>query len=590
MRTLSRSSSGCQKTFADTSNCVNGHPISPGLADGIATILDAPKAQIKSVKTDDVSTEIIRLKRALQSAKDDLRALENRMHSEFGGTEAEIFATHISILEDPGLFEDIAKRIETNRIRVESAINQSVTEFARRLSQADDPYLKEREQDIRDIGQRLMRHASGRSSARFLSLDDNTIIVAGELMPSDIVELDFNNLKGIVLERCGETGHVAILARSLGIPIISGITKPAIHIHQGQHLLLNGASGELILSPDACQLAIFRKALAQFEATSKLEREQTKLPCKTVDGTSIAILANLGRPSETELSACAGLSGVGLLRTEFLFLDHVDPPSLEQQIYLYRWVAHKMQGNQVVIRTLDLGGDKFPLFLERELEHNPDLGVRGLRFSLNAGIELFRQQIKAILLAGKDYPLAIMLPMVLGFDDLILAKEVIQQAAEQSNVDELPPTGVLVETPSSVMMIDDIVGQCDFVGIGTNDLTQFILAADRNSQDTLEDYSVLHPSVLRSVQRVIQAADQAGKPVTICGEAASDPQIASIFVGMGLRRLSMSPMASAKVKYFLRSHKIETLNQAANLALSANTISGVRDAIKILENKPSHWY
>lgn len=562
---------------------LTGKAISPGLADGHA-IICTPSINTEStthLPFNNVEAELVRFQRAVQNAKDDLEALQHRVHSEFGASEAEIFSAHRLMLNDPELMDDIRQRIQDKCINAEEAIQQSITLFAQRLQQADDPYLREREQDIRDIGLRLIRHIGDHASARFATLQKQSIIVASELMPSDLVELDQQNLAGVITERCGETSHVAILARALGVPLLSGLPNIASQVKNGQRLLLDSETAELVIEPTFVKLQQFRHQRTGFNARARQALDDADLACETSDGTKVTILANLGRPSDDELQSAAKLSGVGLLRTEFLFLDHTEPPSIDQQVSLYSQVARQVAG-ETTIRTLDLGGDKFPLFLERQLELTPNMGSRGLRFSLTAGEQLFRDQIRALLHTSQQFPIKIMFPMVMGVDDLAAAKTLVEEIADDMQLASLPPFGVLIETPASVLLIDTIVEQVDFIGIGTNDLTQFILATDRNALDTADDYSTLHPGVLRAIHTVIQAAHRSGIPVKICGEAASVPEIACLFVGMGIRRLSMSPLSAPRVKYALRTTHLDRLEKIAKEALAAHTKADVVNAMRAL--------
>ena len=562
---------------------LTGKKISPGLADGHAVLYassinaDNPSGQT----IEDVTTELVRFQRAVQSAKADLEALQHRVHREFGASEAEIFSAHRLMLNDPELMDDIHQRIQDKQISAEDAIQQSIAMFARRLQEADDPYLREREEDIRDIGLRLIRHIHDHTTARFSTLREHAIIVASELMPSDLVELDHQHLAGIVTERCGETSHVAILARALGAPVLSGLPDITSQVENGQRLLLDSNSGELVIEPSFVKLQNFRQHRDSFQQQARQALEDAELPCQTADGTTISILANLARPTDDELQAAAKLNGVGLLRTEFLFLDHTEPPTIDEQVALYTKVAAQT-GGEATIRTLDLGGDKFPLFLERHLEQNPNMGSRGLRFSLTAGEQLFRDQIQSLLLTAQQASIKIMFPMVIGVDDLIAAKAIVEEIARNMQMASLPPLGVLIETPSSMLLIDAILEQVDFIGIGTNDLTQFILATDRNALDNTDDYSTLHPSVLSAINTVILAAHRSGIPVKICGEAASVPAIACLFVGMGVRRLSMSPLSAPRVKYALRATHLDRLKQIAKEALAAHTKADVVSAMHSL--------
>lgn len=562
-----------------------GKGISPGLADGHAVIHSTTllNKRVAARPVQDVEAELIRFQRAVQHARDDLELLQQRVHGELGASEAEIFSAHYSMLSDPGLMDDIRERIRDDRINAAEAIQQSVGAYAEKLLEADDPYLRQREQDIRDIGQRLISCLHGRRTSHFSRLQKDSVIVAHELMPSDLVELDHQHLAGVVTERCGETSHVAILARALGIPVLSGFPDIVAQIGTGQRLLLDGDSGELVIDPSFVRLQQYRRRRASYDERARRVLDDASLPCVTSDGRAVSILANLARPNEEELQAAAELGGVGLLRTEFLFLDHTSPPTISEQRSLYERVAQRIPG-QTTIRTLDLGGDKFPLFLERDRELNPNMGSRGLRFSLTAGEQLFRDQICALLQTSTCYPIQIMFPMVMGIDDLSMARTMVQEIADEIGVETLPPLGVLIETPASVLMIDAIVEQADFIGIGTNDLTQFILASDRNALDTADDYSILHPGVLRAVHSIIRTANDNHVPVTICGEAASIPEIACLFVGMGIQRLSMSPVSAPGVKYALRAMQSDYLEKLGQQVLAARTRAEIAEIIRPMQS------
>lgn len=556
--------------------------ISPGYAEGRAVLCASHTPAPSSETTNDVGREIVRFERALSAARQELQAISSRVHGEFGGDEADIFTSHLLILDDPVVMDDIQRRIVAQRLSAKSAIQQSITEFAGRLDAVDDPYLRERGQDIRDIGNRLMRHLSGHSSVRFAGLEERSIIVAEELMPSDLVEVDHKNLAGIVTSRGGVTSHVGILSRSLGIPAATGIDSVTQLICSGAHLLIDGERSEIVVDPTAARIRRHRSKQRRFDALNRDTAANRHLPAVTRDNVAIQLLANLARPNEADYVALEQLEGVGLLRTEFLFLDHLEPPTVSLQENTYEDVARRLGGRELVIRTLDLGGDKFPLFLDRELEMNPGMGVRGVRFSLTQAQDLFTDQVKAVLSVARKYPVSLLLPMVVDLGDFLRAKEIIEDLARRSGMQRLPPLGVLVETPSAVLMIDEIVEHADFVSIGTNDLSQFILASDRNALESVEPNTTIHPSILRAVKQVTAASARHGKPVTVCGEAAGIPALAGLLVGIGVRRLSMSPASSPRVRQFIRSTTLGSLESAARSALAARDHEDVAKLIQTL--------
>lgn len=336
-------------------------------------------------------------------------------------------------------------------------------------------------------------------------------------------------------------------------------------------LLIDGQTGEVVLQPDAERLHVAMASKARYDHLTRTAVDAEAQECRTGDGTRVCLLANIGRPFEVEQVAKHYLEGVGLFCAEYLFLGEREPPSLEYQRQVYGEIATALQGLPLVIRTLDLGGDKWPAFLKPRFEANPNLGVRGLRLSLLADETLFRTQIRATLHAAKGHDVRIMLPMVLGCADLRQAMAIIREVAEEEGIEDLPPVGALIETPAAVFAIDEILDACDFISIGTNDLTQFMLAADRNALALIDDYTVLNPSVLRAVRRVVQSAESAGKPAAVCGEAAGDPRVACLLIGLGVRTLSMSPVSAARVRYALRASQRRELEELARAALKSDS-------------------
>ena len=554
-----------------------GKPISPGYAQGHAVLFGVSQTQIarKNIPADQIEAEIARFKAALDTSHRELSRLQARVQSELGTDSAEIFSAHLLFLRDPQFIDKVAALIQRDGLSVEAAITATADELAHILDQSDNTYLRERAADVHDLKRRLMRHITSSDEEQLVQLEPDSILVARELLPSNLLEFDRDHLAGIITETGGETDHAAILARTLGIPSVTGITGAMRIISPDMSVLVDGQAGQVLLNPSPDSIHAVLASKDDYDQAIEHAIDAENRECATRDGTEVALFANMGRPFEHEAVKAHHLDGVGLFRTEYLYLDEPVAPSFERQYDIYREVAASLDGLPVVIRTLDLGGDKWPAFLKPRFEANPNLGVRGLRFSLLAAEELFRTQIRAALLAATDHDIRIMLPMVLGQADLKHAISVIQKVASEEGISRLPPVGALIETPSAVFAIDEILSASDFVSIGTNDLTQFMLAADRNALAMIDDYTVLHPSVLRAVHRVIDAANTAGKPAAICGEAASDPHVACLLVGLGARRLSMSPMSAAKVRYAVRESEISTLEDLAQTALRSDCAQSV---------------
>lgn len=556
---------------------LTGKPVAPGYAEGHAVILGVTRQDLvaRELGPDEVGGELARFHAALESSRRELQQLRARVESELGPASADIFSAHLSFLNDQQFIDRIEDRIISERQGLESAIQATTDDIANVLGEADDVYLRDRAADVRDLHRRLIRHLTQTGGIQLAELPPDSIVVARELLPSDLLEFDRENLAGIISESGGETGHAAILARALGVPAVTGIGGATGAIPPNAHLLVNGQTGEVALEPAGPQLEVSRADKARYEQATREAIEAEGRECITRDGVGVKLLANVGRPFEVQQVGRHHLDGIGLFRTEYLFLDQPAAPSLERQYEVYCDVAQRLYGKPLVIRTLDLGGDKWPAFLKPRFEANPNLGVRGLRYSLLTSQDLFRTQVRAVLLASRHHDVRLMFPMVIGRADLREAIAVVNDVAHAEGVREIPPIGALVETPSAIFAIDEILADTDFVGIGTNDLTQFLLAVDRNALALIDEYTVLHPSVLRAVHRVMEAADRAGRPVTVCGEAAADARVARLLVGLGARRLSMSPVSAARVRYAIRASSLPSLESLAQAALSSDSARSV---------------
>jgi phosphoenolpyruvate-protein phosphotransferase len=556
---------------------IAGKAISPGYAQGHAEVLgiDQTDTRRTEIHSNQLDTELSRFHNALDESYRELQQLQERVQSELGTESADIFSAHLLFLKDSQFIDRVEACIRNEHLSLESAIQVTIDELANILEAADSAYLRERAADIHDLQRRLLRHIMPTGRQQLATLAPGSILVARELLPSDLLEFDRDHLVGIITETGGETGHAAIIARALGIPAVTGIPDATSLIQPGMLILIDGQTGEVVLQPESKQLRVSQANRQSYDRLSERAVDAEDCECITRDGVKIRLFANIGRAIEVNQIAEHHLDGVGLFRTEYLFLNEPVEPSFERQREIYDQVAASLHDLPVVIRTLDLGGDKWPVFLKPRFEANPNLGVRGLRFSLLAAEQLFRVQIRAVLHAANEYDVRIMLPMVLGHTDLQHAMSIIRDVADKDGISNLPPVGALVETPSAVFAIEEILATCDFISIGTNDLTQFMLAADRNALAMIDDYTVLHPSVLRAVYRVIGAANAAGKPVAVCGEAAADPRVACLLVGLGARILSMSPVSAAQVRYAVRASHQKTLESVAQVALNSNSAQAV---------------
>jgi len=547
---------------------LRGKPVSPGYAEGQAFVyrrghgLSTPHY---TIEPSNVPEEHRRFHQAVERSVQELERLEHRILAQLGREEAEIFSAHTSMLKDEQFAERVRERVKRDLINIEQAIERELEDLIAALSDLEDKYFRERADDIKDVKWRLMRHLGLEPTMRLRSMPSSAVLVARELFPSDTAALDREHVAAIVTEQGGSTGHAAILARSLGIPAITGVHNVLTEIDEGAELLVNGEAGTVTVSPGIDEFKNFASVRSLYDEQTAAALAQEDAGCTLSDGSHVVLLANIGRPEEAAHVREHNLEGVGLFRTEFLFLGSTEPPSQEKQIQAYRHVVQELVGLPVTVRTLDLGGDKQPKFLTPRFERNPALGRRGLRFSLGEK-DIFDTQLRAILQATQGESISILFPMVFDSSDFRAAFDHLKTVASELGVD-VPPAGALIEAPSALFELEAIAEVADFLSIGTNDLVQYMLAADRQEEELVDQQSVLHPSVLRAIANITGVARTHEKAVSVCGEAAGHPPIASMLVGLGVRALSMSPVRAARVRYALRAADLGVLEDVTQAAL-----------------------
>jgi phosphoenolpyruvate-protein phosphotransferase len=477
---------------------------------------------------------------------EQLRTLRSELSRRAGPAEAGIFEAQILMITDSELHEAAQQAIELRHIDAASAWQQALQGVVSRYRALDDAYLARRADDVLDAGQRVLRYLAGAPiDATVFAPPAPAILVANELKPSDVARLPLDQVLGIVTAEGGATGHSAILARALGIPAVTGIGAAATVIADGQHLALDGGAGLLWLAPDA-------DLLAQLDASSAPAGKRSAPPGRKTprrlrilrDGGHIEVAANINLPADVEMALVNGAKGVGLFRTEFLYLDREAPPTEEEQLAAYLDAARRLRGRPLVIRTLDIGGDKTLTYLRQPHEPNPFLGQRGLRYCLDHP-GLFRPQLRAILRAAAEHPIRVMFPMVSTWDELVMVDALIDEICAELQEDGLAfdediQRGIMIETPAAVLLADHLARLVDFFSIGTNDLTQYIMAADRGNAAVASLVSAYQPALLRAIREVVRAGHANGIRVGICGELAGDPRATPLLVGLGLDELSMN--------------------------------------------------
>jgi phosphocarrier protein FPr len=523
----------------------------------------------------DPGAEEARLTRALHAATAELEALARETSDRAGADVGAIFEAQALFASDPGIVNPALEAVRAGA-SAEEAIERSTAEQADRLAAVDDEYMRERAADLRDVGRRVSGLLSGRQPPR-LHLSDGSmaILIAEDLDPSIMAILRPELVAGVALSGGASNGHAAIVARAIGMPLVLGLGSALGVSSEGLSAALDGGTGRLVVEPDARDIAGF----------SSINDAPATLPAPpwaaaTHAGVGVAIEANVGSVREAEQAAFAGADGIGLVRTELLFLGRSTPPGLDEQRTTYRRIAAAMAGRPVVFRTLDVGGDKPAAYAVGGGESNPALGVRGIRLGLRR-LPLLETQLRALLEAAPTEPLHILLPMVSTLDEVKAARAALRRASQAAHdagaaVASDVRLGIMIEVPSAAVMADVLAAHADFFSIGTNDLVQYTLAADRTNPALAEIASPLQPAVLRLIAQVTAAAATHGRPVAVCGEAAADPGAAALFVGLGIRELSVAPAAIANLRASLAKLDPAACRVAAQSALSATSVEEVR--------------
>lgn len=565
-----------------------GVAVSPGIAVGTAycaSRMFLPPAAPSAGEVD-IQAELSRYEAARWRAEEDLIVIQKKAEQQLGQSDAAIFDVHRAILSDASLIDRVQEGIVHKKMSAQGALHHALDLYCEAFSKFNDSYLRERLTDIRDVIQRVERHLQSNSvEPDDLALPNPIILVVDELLPSQVVGIDALKIRGIVT-RCGsETSHAAIVARGLGIPAVSGIEDILEVVKTGDHLVVDGREGLVIIDPDAEAQAAYLKLEREFFDFKDHLVENRDLRAETADGISIELLANVNSVSDAETAGAMGATGVGLFRTEYLYLTHPTVPGEEEQVQLYVDVIKAAPGHRVTIRSIDLGGDKTLPFLGRmHRESNPFMGWRSIRLCFEHP-NFLQPQLRAVMRAaaiaqdlGGDVRL--MFPMITTLEEIIEVKRVVRDAQQQLDAQQKPyarvPLGMMLEVPAAAISIDLMLDEVDFVSIGSNDLVQYLMAADRDNPKVAHLCQPLAPPVLQILNRVIRTCLDAGKPVTLCGEMAGHTMSYAVLLGMGLRSFSMSPALIPYIKEFARHLSIETAEAIARQVLTLRTIIEVR--------------
>lgn len=564
---------------------LNGIPASQGVAIGPVFRYEGVEFEVVCRQIEDADAEWARLKAAIATARQELEALGEKTAEEVGEKEAAIFEAHLMMLNDPELLRTVQSTIRTEKINAESALERATEQYAQALEAMDDEYLRARAVDVRDVANRVIRILLGLEAASASDLAQPSIVVARDLTPSDTAMLDKTYVLGFLTAEGGATSHTAILARTLGLPAVLGVGETALNVTSDDVVIVDGDEGVAHIAPDAqTQLLYERKqdTLAEVRAWTQTHALE---PAITEDGQRVEVVANIGTVSDAHAALTRGAEGVGLLRTEFLYLERPDLPTEDEQADVYAEITDVFEGDPVILRTLDIGGDKELPCLDLPQEMNPFLGVRALRLGLARPEEVFKPQLRAVLRAATHRNLKVMFPMVATVGEVREARALLDECraelvAEGVTVPDDFEVGIMIEIPAAALMADHLAAEVDFFSIGTNDLTQYTMAADRTNADVSYLMNGLEPAVLRLVKMVIDAAHAQDKWVGMCGELAGEPLAIPILLGLGLDEFSMSPPAIPIAKQIIRALSYETTQEVARRALQLESAEAVADFVK----------
>ncbi|WP_018751612.1 phosphoenolpyruvate--protein phosphotransferase [Paenibacillus sanguinis] len=544
---------------------IQGIGAAAGVAIGKAFVLPAWEWDVPDRRMDkvDLAKEFERLYEGIRTSKSEIEVMKREIKETVGAEESGIFDAHLAILEDPVFMSEIQGIIERQYKAAEVAVKEAIDHFVTMFDLLDDEYMKERALDIKDVGNRLLKHLLGTPDIILPADTQPYILVAKELSPSQLVHLNPDNVLGMVTMAGGKTSHSAIMARALGIPLVSGLeNKLSQPLQTGDLLVIDGDEGLIYLNPEATLVERFTELAEKQRRRKEQLQLLASVEAVTKDGVRLRLAGNISSVKDLELAIKHGAEGVGLFRTEFLYMDRATFPDENEQFEVYRQVVEKAGTHPVVIRTLDIGGDKQLEYFDLPEEDNPVLGYRAIRISLDSR-ELFQTQMSAILRASAYGKVKMLLPMISSLEEIRAAKEVLEEAKRDLlrrgiSYDPDIQVGIMIEVPAAAAISDLLAREVDFFSVGTNDLVQYVLAVDRMNEKIAHMYHPFHPAVLRLLRQTVQAAHEAGISVSVCGEMAGDEKAVPLWLHLGVTELSMSPQALLRVKHrVLNSHAQE---------------------------------
>lgn len=571
------------------SDIIKGIAASDGVAIAKAYMLIEPDLSFNETTTNDTEAEVLKFNEALKNSKIELTKIRNNAEEQLGPDKAAIFDAHLLVLDDPELIQPIESKIRDEKASAPHALTEVTQNFITIFESMDNEYMKERAADIRDVSKRVLAHILGVELPNPSIIDESVVIIGHDLTPSDTAQLNKQYVQGFVTNIGGRTSHSAIMSRSLEIPAVVGTKAITSQVKQGDMIIVDGLTGDVIIDPSEDEVKAYQQKRQSFFADREELKKLRDEPSKTADGQHVELAANIGTPNDLEGVKDNGAEGIGLYRTEFLYMGRDTMPSEEEQFEAYKKVLEEMKDKRVVVRTLDIGGDKELPYLNLPKEMNPFLGYRAIRLCLDQ-TEIFRPQLRALLRASTYGKLNIMFPMVATVQEFrdakaLLLEEKANLESEGVKVSDDIELGIMVEIPSTAALADVFAKEVDFFSIGTNDLIQYTMAADRMSERVSYLYQPYNPAILRLVKQVIEASHKEGKWTGMCGEMAGDETAIPLLLGLGLDEFSMSATSILKARRQIKNLSQTEMQHLADKAIQCSTVDEVVELVRAYTSK-----